>query len=103
MRYELYGIGRDGGFVQNYGAFRSRKRALDAVDGVNSGVTPYFLVLEMLRKSAVPLGYYAGSVRDGYASLAAATYIGPEQAPGKHQIISPEYLKEKVLKKMRVL
>lgn len=98
MRYELYGIGQTGGFVQNYGAFRSRARALDAVDDINSVVTPYFLVLETPRKSAVPLGYYAGRVSDGFASLARATYVQQGTTPGKSDILSADYIRRLITK-----
>lgn len=98
MRYELYGLGRTGGFAEFVGAFRSRRAALDSVPGINSGVTPYFMVLETPRKSAVPLGYYAGRVSDGFASLATATYVQQGTTPGKSDILSADYISRLITK-----
>lgn len=92
MRYELYGVGRDAGFVTECGAFRSRVAALDAASQINNCATPYFCVVELQRKASVPIGLYLGRVRDGFASIAHAPHVYNRAAPGKHEALSRDYL-----------
>jgi hypothetical protein len=100
MRYELYGITQHGGAVLEVSAHRSRIGALRAVEEINSNVYTYFMVLETPRKTAVPLGFLAGRVRDGFASISQANYVRSGPTPGKGQILTQDYVQENIIKRM---
>lgn len=75
MYYQLYGIQSISGSNVLLGAFRSRKKALDAVKDINCLVYPYFTIAERERKNSIVLGYESGKTRDGYATRSTLAVV----------------------------
>lgn len=64
MYYQLYGIQSISGSNVLLGAFRSRKKAFEAVKDMNCMLYPYFTIAERERKASIVLGYLSGKTRD---------------------------------------
>ncbi len=94
MRYEVYGIGAGSKFATEVGAARSKKKAFELIGDINPLTTPNFLIIETPRRTAVPLGFLAGKVVEGFATLARATYVMSGTTPTKSTILSEAYLSE---------
>lgn len=75
MRYELYGVGEDGGFLGYVGAYPSRKKAVAAVVGLNENTYPTFIILEKVRKNDAPIGAESGSTYQRGVTVRSTSFV----------------------------
>lgn len=91
MRYELYGIGKDGEFAFPMGAYQSRKLALKEVSTkLKKEAFPHFIILEKIGKNQAPVGCELGD--SGTSKLIRSSSFVTGENPVRDQKALKKYL-----------
>lgn len=81
MRYEVFGIGKNGGYLSEYPAFNSLKKA--ALFGHSEVRESEFMILEKQRMHSIPISATFGKGGVLYKTVSFLTGVDPSQSRKK--------------------